>query len=903
MKKILLIDGHSILHRAFFGMPDLTNAKGVHTGAVYGFLSILFRTLEEENPDYLAIAFDVHAPTFRHEKYNVYKGTRKPMPEELREQVPIIKDVLKAMDICVVEQAGLEADDILGTLAVSAEKNGMEVSVLSGDRDLLQIATDHIRIRIPKTVKGETSIHDYYAKDVLAEYRVTPSEFIDVKALMGDSSDNVPGIPKVGEKTATELIEKYHSVAGVYEHLEEITKPALKKNLSENRDLADLSLFLVTIRTDADIAVRPEDTLRKNLYTKEAYDLFLELGFRNYLSRFDNMDTKAEAEKTDFEIIFEKKGLLTLQEELTGSSSAVALFPYSETDRFGLPKELLGLAVSANGKQYYIDPDDEKHNAVTHTMISDFLKSLRKNAATKESPCALVLWRGKDLFPYMGIHAEEEFKNGISFRGLLDVHLAAYLIDPIKGEYTPEDTLQRYTGKTLSPFKELLQKKSLREKFSEDKESLMTYACSIAEGFCKSAESIVKELEEKELFKLYEETELPVSYILYDMQRIGIRADAKALEEYGALLTGRIEELDKSIHEAAGEDFNIASPKQLGTILFEKMNLPGAKKTKSGYSTAADVLEKLSADYPIVRDILEYRGLTKLKSTYADALASYIAEDGRIHTSFHQTVTATGRLSASDPNLQNIPMRTELGKRIRKCFLPREGYTFTDADYSQIELRLLAHMSADENLIEAYREDEDIHRITASKVFHTPLEEVTPTLRSNAKAVNFGIVYGISSFGLSQNLSISRAEAADYIKAYFLTYPGVKAYLDGLVESAKQSGYVRTLYGRIRPIPELKNANFMQRQFGERVAMNSPIQGTAADIMKTAMVRVWEALKKNGLQSRMILQIHDELLIETAPGEEETVRKLLKEEMENAAALKVKLEVSVESGEDWYMAK
>ena len=903
MKKILLIDGHSILHRAFFGMPDLTNAKGVHTGAVYGFLSILFRTLEEEEPEYLAIAFDVHAPTFRHEKFDAYKGTRKPMPEELREQVPLIKEVLKAMDICVVEKAGLEADDILGTLAVRAEKSGMEVSILSGDRDLLQIASDHIRIRIPKTVKGETSIHDYYAKDVLAEYRVTPSEFIDVKALMGDSSDNVPGIPKVGEKTATELIEKYHSVAGVYEHLDEITKPALKKNLFENRELADLSLYLVTILTDADVPVSPEDTLRKNPYTKEAYDLFLELGFRNYLSRFEQGTTGGDTKKTEFEIVFEKKGLQALEEELTDSSSVIAVYPFVETDRFGLPKELLGLAVSGNGKQYYIEPDEEKHNAVTQAMISDFLKALRLFAEAKESPCALAIWNGKNLFPYMGIDAEKEFKNRISLPGILDVHLAAYLIDPTKGEYTPEDTLQRYTGRTLSPLKELLHKKSLGEKLSEDKESLMTFACSIAEGFCNSAERVIEELKEKELFRLYEETELPVSYILYDMQRIGIRADAKALEEYGALLTGRIEELDRAIHEAAGEDFNIASPKQLGTILFEKLKLPGSKKTKSGYSTAADVLEKLSADYPIVRDILEYRGLTKLKSTYADALASYIAEDGRIHTNFHQTVTATGRLSASDPNLQNIPMRTELGKKIRKCFLPQEGYTFTDADYSQIELRLLAHMSGDENLIEAYQEDEDIHRITASKVFHTPLEEVTSTQRSNAKAVNFGIVYGISSFGLSNNLSISRAEAADYIKAYFLTYPGVKAYLEDLVESAKQNGYVRTLYGRIRPIPELKNSNFMQRQFGERVAMNSPIQGTAADIMKIAMVRVWEALKKNGLKSRMILQIHDELLIETAPGEEDTVKKLIREEMEKAADLKVKLEVSVESGEDWYMTK
>ncbi len=904
MEKILLIDGHSILHRAFYGMPDLTAADGRHTGAVYGFLNILFKLLDEEQPDYLAVAFDVHAPTFRHEVYEQYKGTRKPMPEELREQVPLIKEVLKAMNIAVIEQAGLEADDLLGTLAKKSEAQGMDVSLVSGDRDLLQIATDRICVRIPKTVKGRTDIYDYYADDVLREYQVTPEQFIDVKALMGDASDNVPGIPKVGEKTAVELIKSYGSVNGVYEHLDEIKKPALKKNLEENRELADLSLFLVTIKTDAD-AEPDKDAFRTgNYYTPEARALFQSLGFRNYLQRFtdvpDGPDT-AQADVNPFEKyirIFEKDSLDKLLEDLK-DAGRIGLYLLTEEDEYHLPQALFGIGLCCADRSVFIRIRDGLHNAVTTERAVRFLSDLRKNTRAD-----LALWDMKGQFAYWGFEPEKEFGEGIHLDRMWDCHLMQYLLNPLESTYTIERLLLDYRQTEVKSIREVIGKTPLAIAMCDQEETLEKLCCAYAGGLLGIMPELREKLHAEGMEDLYTGMERPVSYILYDMHQLGIRVDPQALTKYGEELSGRIAELEEIIHEEAGDpDFNIASPKQLGVILFEKLHLPGGKKTKSGYSTAADVLEKLAPDYPLAAYILEYRALTKLKSTYADGLSQYIAPDLRIHTTLHQTVTATGRLSSADPNLQNIPMRTDLGKKIRKCFLPKDGYLFTDADYSQIELRILAHMSGDEQLIEAYRENKDIHRITASRVFHTPFENVTPLQRRNAKAVNFGIVYGISSFGLSQDLSISRAEEADYIEAYFATYPGVKRYLDSLVAFAKENGYVRTLYGRKRPIPELKSSNFMQRQFGERVAMNSPLQGTAADIMKIAMIRVYEAIIRKNMKSRMILQIHDELLIETAPGEEESIKQILTEEMMHAADLKVSLEVDVESGSDWYIAK
>ena len=923
-RKLVLVDGHSILNRAFYGMPDLTNAAGVHTGAVYGFLNILFKILDEEKADYLTVAFDVHAPTFRHETYKEYKGTRKPMPEELREQVPLVKKVLKAMGVQIREQAGLEADDILGTLARRGEAEGMEVSLVSGDRDLLQIATDHICIRIPKTRQGQTVIENYYAKDVLETYKVTPTAFIDVKALMGDSSDNVPGVPKVGEKTATQLIVDYGSVDGVYSHLEEIKKPALKKNLSENEDKARLSLFLVTIKTDCDVPMEWEEARIGNLYTPEAFKLYTELGFRALLPRFDTEAAADSYEELSVRVVTDKA---QAEETVTGliravqtgerpGFPAIGVYPVMDPVQYGAdhPVQLYGAAICDGKKAVFLDAHaDGSAEDLTQKTLTALLHQLRlsvraaceaaKSAEGAFEKSMIAVFGLKNQYPIWEIDCETEFRDGIRLDGFADLHLACYLCNPLQSDYQPDMVASEYLEESFPTWKQVFDKHTVASAYKEQKEDLIRYACQMASVLSRAAEPVFERLSREGMMPLYQNIERPLSYILYDMERIGIRLQPQALTEYSARLGEQADALAAGIYKACGEEFNIASPKQLGAILFEKLGMPGGKKTKTGYSTAAGVLEKLAPDYPVVNDILQYRAVTKLKSTYADGLTAFVAEDGRIHTSFNQTITATGRISSTDPNLQNIPMKTEMGKKIRKAFIPADGMRFADADYSQIELRILAHMSGDRELIEAYQENEDIHRITASKVFHTPLEAVTPLQRRNAKAVNFGIVYGISSFGLSQGLSISRKEAAAYIEAYFKTYPGIKAFLDRLVAEAKENGYAVTMYGRRRPIPELKSSNFMQRSFGERVAMNSPIQGTAADIIKIAMIRVWEALHKEGLSSRLILQIHDELLIETIPEEEARVTQLLAREMANAAAMDVALETDVHTGDDWYMAK
>ena len=923
-KKLVLVDGHSILNRAFYGMPDLTNSAGVHTGAVYGFLNILFKILDEEKADYLSVAFDVHAPTFRHETYKEYKGTRKPMPEELREQVPLIKKVLAAMGVQIREQAGLEADDILGTLARRGEAEGMEVSLVSGDRDLLQIATDHICIRIPKTRQGQTVIENYYAKDVLETYQVTPTAFIDVKALMGDSSDNVPGVPKVGEKTATQLIVDYGSVDGVYSHLDEIKKPALKKNLSENEDKARLSLFLVTIKTDCDIRIDWEEARIGNLYTPEAFKLYTELGFRALLPRFDTNAAAENHEELSVRVVTKKEEagkvvtdlLRAVQTGERPAFPAIGVYPVMDPFAYGEkdPGNLYGAALCDGKKAVFLDAGTQDgDDALSRDDLTALLSQLRlavrsacEAAGGKDSgaqKAQIAVFGLKNQYPIWQIDSESEFQEGIRLDGFADLLLASYLCNPLQSDYQPDMVASEYLEESFPTWKQVFDKYTVAGAYKNKKEDLIRYACQMASVLSRAAEPVFARLSREGMTPLYQNIERPLSYILYDMERIGIRIRPEALTEYSARLGEQADALAAKIYKACGEEFNIASPKQLGAILFEKLGMPGGKKTKTGYSTAAGVLEKLAPDYPVVHDILQYRAVTKLKSTYADGLTAFVAEDGRIHTSFNQTITATGRISSTDPNLQNIPMKTEMGKKIRKAFIPSDGMRFADADYSQIELRILAHMSGDRELIEAYKENEDIHRITASKVFHTPFEEVTPLQRRNAKAVNFGIVYGISSFGLSQGLSISRKEAAAYIEAYFNTYPGIKAFLDRLVAEAKENGYAVTMYGRRRPIPELKSSNFMQRSFGERVAMNSPIQGTAADIMKIAMIRVWEALRKEGLSSRLILQIHDELLIETVPEEEARVTELLAREMANAAAMDVALETDVHTGDDWYMAK
>lgn len=879
MEKLVLIDGHSILNRAFYGVPDLTNSAGLHTNAVYGFLNIMFKILEEEKPDYLTVAFDVHAPTFRHEIYKEYKGTRKPMPQELREQVPVMKEVLNAMGIKIMEQAGLEADDILGTLAKRAEKMGMDVSLVSGDRDLLQIATDRIKIRIPKTKGGKTEIEDYYAKDVEEKYQVNPKQFIDLKALMGDTADNIPGVPKIGEKTATGLMVEFGSLENIYVHIEEISKKSVRESLAENRDLADLSKVLATINVDSPITFEYEEARVHDFYTDDAYKLFKKLEFKNFLSKFETGVSNGDI-VSKFHMITELSDAENVFEKARMSSEEIGI--YLVIDEWN--RIILAVCLSLpDGATYFI----KNEGLVTEKYLADKVRQLANEV---KLACGDV----KRYYEFFQNENTEQF---------FDVILGAYLLNPLKNDYDLEDVANEHLGLMVPESSRLFGKMSIGMALPEKEQEVFEYACYLAYTALKAAPVIREKLAQTGMLSLMNEIEMPLSYVLYDMEKEGIMVKPEELKVYGEKLLLRIRELEQEIYRKAGCEFNINSPKQLGEILFEKLNLPGGKKTKTGYSTAADVLEKLAQKYPVVSDIMEYRALTKLKSTYADGLSVYIREENRIHSTFNQTITATGRISSTEPNLQNIPMKTELGRQIRKVFVPKEGYLFTDADYSQIELRVLAHMSGDKQLIEAYQMNEDIHRVTASKVFHTPFEEVTDLQRRNAKAVNFGIVYGISSFGLSQDLSISKKEAAEYIEQYFETYPGIKKFLDDSVENAKKNGYVTTMFGRRRPVPELSSSNFMQRSFGERVAMNSPIQGTAADIIKIAMIRVWKRLKEENLSSKLILQIHDELLIETKAEEKDQVAVILEEEMKGAADLSVKLEIDLHTGNNWYEAK
>ena len=869
-EKIVLIDGHSILNRAFYGVPDLTNADGLHTNAVYGFLNIMFKILDQEKPEYLTVAFDVHAPTFRHEMFEEYKGTRKPMAEELRQQVPVIKEVLQAMGVKIVEKAGLEADDILGTISRMSERRGLEVSVISGDRDLLQLATEHVKIRIPKTKKGQTEIEDYYAEDVLNAYQVTPTEFIDLKALMGDTSDNIPGLPGVGEKTATKIITEYHSIENAHEHASELKPPRASKAIIEHWDLAVLSKTLATIKLDAEIDYEFADAKLGNLYTDEAYVYFQKLQFKNLLGRFETSELSNKIEDAFETITNKEKAEQIFTDAAKAERVGIALCKNTEDvlPLFADLAEFAGIALCCSDEHvYYIKTGND--------ISSAWLKEQTVQLVEKNECC--IFFDVKNAMGELG---------SLPVSHCFDGTIAAYLLNPLKSDYTGEDVARERLNLLI-----------------EDKLPDDSKACYEAYTGWKAAPILQEQLKENNMWKLFVDVEMPLVETLYDMEQCGVRVEADELKAYGEKLGVRIHELEQEIYEEAGEIFNINSPKQLGVILFEKMGLQGGRKTKTGYSTAADVLEKLAPEYPIVAKILEYRQMAKLKSTYADGLAGFIQADGRIHGKFHQTITATGRLSSAEPNLQNIPVRMELGRLIRKVFIPEAGFVFVDADYSQIELRILAHCSGDDMLINAYRQAQDIHRITASQVFHVPFDEVTDLQRRNAKAVNFGIVYGISSFGLSQDLSISRKEAAEYIDQYFLTYPGIKTFLDNTVASAREHGYVETLFGRRRPMPELKSSNYMQRSFGERVAMNAPIQGTAADIIKVAMIGVSRRLKEKQMKSRLVLQVHDELLIETYIPELEQVEKILKEEMERAADLKVPLLVDMHTGNNWYEAK
>lgn len=875
--KIMLLDGHSLLNRAFYGLPDLTNAEGKHTNAVLGFLNIMLRYMEEEKPTHLLAAFDRKEPTFRHLRFKEYKGTRKPMPAELHEQVPLMKEVLATMGIPVVTQAGIEADDILGTIGREAEAAGFSVVIVSGDRDLLQLATDHTKIKIPKTKAGGTVTEDYYALDVEKLYGVTPTEFIDMKGLMGDSSDNIPGVPGIGEKTAAKLIQGYHSIENAHAHIEEVKPAKARNNLEEYYEQALLSKELATIKTDCALEYHFRDAVAGDIFTKEAYHLFKKLELKSLFKYFE----EEQKEKNELNV--------TVTGELAEADAVFAAAGEEKVVGLGL--------IGSSGTCRGISLSWKDHTTLlltggmlTEGQLADCLLELLKKGVTFAVPDYKALLHFDGRF--------REYEEQIE-----DVGLLAYLLNPLQSAYDYDDIARDYLDMVVPSRKEVCGKEELAAVFSADNEKAVNLAGLLSFVPWKAYPVLRNRVAEQGMEELYLQIERPTTATLYDMERYGISVEKEALSEYGQQLTGRISELEASIHAQAGKDFNINSPKQLGVILFEDLKMPYAKKTKTGYSTNADILEKLAPDYPIVSDILEYRQLTKLKSTYADGLAAFIGEDGKIHGVFHQKVTATGRLSSSDPNLQNIPIRMPLGRAIRKVFVPEPGYVFVSADYSQIELRVLAHMADDQNLIDAYRHNADIHTATASQVFGVPVEEVTPLLRRSAKAVNFGIVYGISAFGLSQDLNVSRKEANEYIERYFATYPGIKTYLDGNVAFAKEHGYVKTLYGRIRPIPELSSSNFMQRSFGERAAMNSSIQGTAADIIKIAMIRVSRRLREEGLASRLILQIHDELLIETKEEEKEEVYKILKEEMMGAASLRVPLIVDIEEGNNWYEAK
>ena len=860
MDKLLLIDGNSIMNRAFYGVPDLTVESGLHTNAVYGFLNILFRFLDEEKPDYLAIAFDMHAPTFRHKMFEGYKGTRKGMPDELKEQVPYIRKIISLLNIPSIELEGYEADDILGTIAKRGQAAGFEVTLLSGDRDLLQISDKHIKIRIPKTVHGKTTVEDYYPADVFAKYGVTPAEFIQLKALMGDSSDNIPGVPKVGEKTATELIVSFHSLDSIYANIDKITKPAIRNSLSKNKDLAYLCLKLATIEINSPVSVSFEELRCDIKYTSEGLDLIKELSLKSFYRLFENnlSDNKLPDFDAEYESINDFISFSLFKERIL--QSKICSFCRDDS----------GFAFATDSDNFYVS------NMFDVKSLLNELVSLYKGVFICLDASSIYSLLDDSFF---------EKDSHTATQNLFFVDLAAYLCNPTKAEYSFDTLLNDYLHKSVN--------KSTAES------SLVNTACMLKELY-KFFDDNLKETCQNDLFR---NVEMPLSLVLYEMQKIGIFVDKVGLLEFGTKLDISINKLTEEIYNEAGHEFNISSPKQLGVVLFEEMKLPYSKKTKTGYSTSADVLEKLAAEYSIVNKILEYRTYTKLKSTYVEGLTKAIGEDGRIHSQFLQTVTATGRISSAEPNLQNIPIRTELGRELRKVFIPAASSKFMDADYSQIELRVLAHLSDDTVLKNAFLTGKDIHSVTAASVFHVPVDEITPMQRRTAKVVNFGIIYGMSSFSLGQDLNIGKKEADKYIKEYFEIYPNIKNYLDLCIENADKNGYSVTAFNRRRPITELKSSQFMQKEFGKRVAMNAPIQGTAADIMKMAMIKVRDSLISKGCKSKILLQVHDELLIEVFNDEFDTVKEILMDGMQNAVSLSVPLIVEVMSGDNWYEAK
>lgn len=881
----MLIDGNSIINRAFYGIPLLTNAEGKYTNAVYGFLNILFKLIDEEQPDYLGIAFDLHAPTFRHLKYEEYKGTRKGMPDELREQMPLLKEVLKAMKIKQYEMEGYEADDILGTLSKKAEDSGMTVVVVSGDRDLLQIASKTLKIKIPKTFRGKTTIEDYYEKDVKAKYDVTPTEFIDLKALMGDASDNIPGVPGIGEKTAAKIIKQYHNIEEAIKNADSITPKKASANLAEYQEQAVLSKYLATIVRDMPIELDLENMDIKRPFEKEAYELFKKLEFKSLLERIQPPSEEIKTNSNYKKILSETEWKQILEKIKPGVKTAYILMEEEE--------KLVG--ISFYNKEIggvWAEPSIELSDTKLIETAREFFEG--------ESYLKIAHDAKKDIKTLRKYGIEE---SSVHF----DTAIAGYVLNSTRSSYEYHDIAGEFLNKFMPSAEEILGKGKNKQKISSLKEPQKTdFIVQQAEITYRAYFVMAEKIEENKEEELYYQIELPLISVLADMEKYGIRVNKKELILYQKALENSIEQITSEIFHLVGEEFNLNSPKQLGVILFEKLKLPGGKKTKTGsYSTGADVLEKLRFESPVIEKIVLYRQLVKLKSAYADGLLNVMdPETDKVYSTFNQTITATGRISSTEPNLQNIPIRLELGRELRKVFIPSdENYVFLDADYSQIELRVLAHIAEDETLIEAFRNKQDIHRLTASQVFNIPFDQVSNTQRSNAKAVNFGIVYGIGAFSLSQDLGITRREAEQYIEGYFAKYPKIRTYMDKTIADARKNGYVSTLFHRRRAMPELNAQNFIQRSFGERVAMNMPIQGSAADIIKIAMIKVHQSLKKRGLKSRLILQVHDELLLEVHKDEIEEVTQFLKSDMEHAVELRAPLEVDIHSGKTWFEAK
>lgn len=883
-EKIMLIDGNSIVNRAFYGVPLLTNGEGRYTNGVYGFLNILFKLLDEEQPDYLAVAFDLHAPTFRHRTFDGYKGTRKGMPEELREQMPLLKEVLQAMHIPIFEQEGFEADDILGTLSALAEKNGIVPVVVSGDRDLLQLAGETLKVRIPKTKGGRTETEDYYAADVQAKYGVTPAEFIDMKALMGDASDNIPGVPGIGEKTAAKIITQYHDIETAIAHAAEIKPKKASENLAAYQEQARLSKFLATIVRDMPLEWDKETLKIGDMFNQTAYELVKRLEFKSMFSRFEGSASAPKQAEQTYRFVADREGAKEVLAALKkGEVGYAFVYENEEGQGLALYQEQLG-GVWMEASMAFLMQElleifqpffaDSAYRKIGHDVKKDirFLRS----------------------YGYDGFTAE------------FDTAIGAYILNATGSSYEYDDIAAAFLNETYPSQEEVFGKGRTKKAFAALPEAERTaYGARQAEIFFRARKVMEERLAENEQKSLFYDMEMPLIYVLADMEKYGIKVDKAALLAYQKRLGESLDGMEEEIYALAGEKFNINSPKQLGVILFEKLGLKGGKKTKTGYSTAADVLEKLRTAHPIVERILHYRQLAKLKSTYADGLLAVMdAETEKIYSTFNQTITATGRISSTEPNLQNIPVRLELGRELRKIFIPESAeFCFLDADYSQIELRVLAHISGDESLIAAFKSNQDIHRMTASQVFHVPFDEVTPLQRSNAKAVNFGIIYGKGAFSLGQDLGISRKEAEEYINAYFARYPKIKTFMEDTIKNGTKNGYVSTLWNRRRNMPELQSSNFMQRAAGERAAMNMPIQGTAADIIKLAMIKVHRALQEGGYRSRLILQVHDELLIEAYKEEKEAVAKILKENMEHAADLLAPLDVDVHEGASWFEAK